>query len=299
MRFRNQKSRLQICDAQQGFTLLELVVVLAILGFLTVMTAQIFTREDNQTRFDSTRATLEEIRTAILGRPGIYTNGQRQFGGYVADMGSLPIVNATTNFQPIHLWTADLDGDPVTPGALPTWTHNPAPNPPNTQVWMGWRGPYLDTPQQGDNILRDGWGNVLNFVVDAPSVGDLTISSSGENSILGDADDITQVIYRTEYQGPVAGRIVGVDASNASNFEVEMYFPVGGQEPTTPHIITGVTDDGYFRFEMDSTSTIGLNGSMDIPIGLRQIAISVGGTLGTERVFAVEPTGNWLGDFEL
>ncbi|MCD4779515.1 MAG: prepilin-type N-terminal cleavage/methylation domain-containing protein [Candidatus Omnitrophica bacterium] len=304
MNFKNKKR----LSNSIGFTLLELVVVLAILGFLTAMTSRIFTNEDDQRRFDETRAQMQEIKKAILGGEGAYANGQRQFAGYVADMGGLPALDAVTN-QPEGLWTDDLDSD-GTPDLL-GWVYNPLPNPPDSMVWMGWRGPYVGTPAlrsgevSGQEKLRDGWGNPLVFD-DTTTPGDLIITSPGANGVINAVDtgfdkDIAMIIKQTEYMAPVAGRVRNFDASTEANVTVTIYFPVSGIEPNPDHTISGVPVDGYFRFERGAAG-VGTNGTRDIPAGVRHIFVSgivSGVSVQRAVVFTVEPTGNWLGDINL
>jgi hypothetical protein len=147
---------------------------------------------------------------------------------------------------------------------------------------MGWRGPYLETPPRGDNILRDGWGNPFVFsVVD----GNMTITSHGADGRpdgTGLSKDVSLVIRRTEYMAPVAGRV-------RSAGKVTIFFPIAGVESS--RTITGLAAGAYFRFE----STAPAPADIDIPVGLRSIAR---GTLLYINIFTVEPTGNWLGMLE-
>jgi len=124
---------------------------------------------------------MEEIKEAIIGKPGLYCNGIRQFTGYVSDMGVLPslfdregnkiefidengnniiddntlndILQGKLIVQPKGLWTRDIDGD-----NLPEWQYYD-----NAKIWAGWRGPYIDPPPDG--ILKDAWGNPFVFII--------------------------------------------------------------------------------------------------------------------------------------
>ena len=298
---------------KKGFTLLEILVVLIILGFFVAMMAKVFTKGDDQRRFDETRIRMEEIKKAILGSEGAYANGQRQFAGYVADMGGLPALDdalddgVATN-QPEGLWTDDLDGGGPD---LPGWVYNPLPNPPDSMAWMGWRGPYIEAPPlrigetSGQEKLRDGWGNPFVFD-DTAAPGDLIITSPGANGVIDAADtgydeDITLTIKQTEYMAPLAGRVKGFDIDTEANVAVTIYFSSGGIEPNPDHVITGVPSDGYFRFENGAVG-VGTNGTKDIPVGLRHILVSgivSGVPVQKQVIFTIEPTGNWLGDVEI
>jgi prepilin-type N-terminal cleavage/methylation domain-containing protein len=145
-----------------GLTLLELVMVLAILAVLTAVAVQSLEGMADQTRFEATQRTLELIRTAIVSE----NTANTPVTGFVADMGRLP-----SSLEELLVPPAD---------AAPFGLHNaPAPFT-NIRVPGGWRGPYLRLPvgsqALGVNLPRDGWGNPLTFVSD--SAGSCTISSA-------------------------------------------------------------------------------------------------------------------------
>lgn len=125
---------------------------------------------------------MEEVKEAIIGHPGLYCNGIRQFTGYVSDLGALPSLYyvdengdmkelpADDNLseilkkcklppQPRELWTRDIDRDgklEIPDGLL--WKYHK-----DGGIWAGWRGPYIEPPPDG--VLRDKWGNPLVFLV--------------------------------------------------------------------------------------------------------------------------------------
>lgn len=162
---------------ERGFSLIEVLVALALLAVLATVVGLSLKQTDDRQAYEQTIATMSAIREAILGKPGLYCNGQRQFTGYAADMGGLPLlVDANGNevsdlmaedgktlafAQPRGLWTRDMNGDGYTTGAVDIpngscWKYYE-----EQQIWAGWRGPYLTPP--ADGVLRDGWGNRLLF----------------------------------------------------------------------------------------------------------------------------------------
>lgn len=298
---------------KKGFSLIELLVVLVILGFFVAMIVQVFTKGDDQRRFDETRIAMDEIEKAILGSKGAYANGQRQFAGYAADMGGLPDLvdengNLHPNGQPKGLWTRDFNGDSDTtdPVDIPDgviWGYQAV-----SKTWMGWRGPYIEKPIlrlgeiSGQEKIRDGWGNPFYFNI---AGGAITIKSYGADGADGGVEfneDISLVIRQTEYMAPVAGRVV--DHSGAANVIVTMYVPVNGSEAPfvipIPPATDGIDASGYFRFEEDGAGHGNGKYDGDIPDGLRSIVITDSGH-GTsiQKVFTVESTGNWLGDIDV
>lgn len=139
---------------KSGFTLLEVLVVLALGVLFASMMAGFSTDFDEQNRFDETRKRMLEIKKALLGGPNTYTNGRRQFTGYIADMGVLPeLVDVrgtredNTDDQPLALWRK---------GRQPEGRYHR-----EYRIWAGWRGPYIEPPV--DDVLRDGWGNPFVF----------------------------------------------------------------------------------------------------------------------------------------
>lgn len=81
---------------QRGFTLLELIVVVSILGMLTALLLPGMARKDDAARRRDTDAAFEAIRQSILGPRGqTGPDGRPYIGGYVGDMGELPRLYAT------------------------------------------------------------------------------------------------------------------------------------------------------------------------------------------------------------
>ncbi len=157
---------------QYGFTLLELVVVLAILAMVTALATREIGHVQDQQRFETAQRGMEDIEAAILGSPeDRLPDGTRVAAGFVADMGRLPRTTGTTQLTLGELWTS--------PGALfdvraavPSNGVAASSEDPEVLVPGGWRGPYIRLPL-GTDILRDGWGN--------PYVSPLDLSPSDPN----------------------------------------------------------------------------------------------------------------------
>ncbi len=191
----------------------------------------------------------------------------------------------------------------------------------DSKIWVGWRGPYIETPPR--DILADAWGNAFVFIPGpdprppiltplippAIQAWDIKIVSYGADNAPGGTEfneDIVLVIRRIEYMAPVAGRVNWSDPPiDSSEVKVIGYFALNGSENRS--VIDRVDNtSGYFRFE-EGTSGNGLNG-LNMPLGLRSVVVWEDdnsnnlpdiGERSESRVFTVEPTGNWLGDIEI
>lgn len=131
------------CSAQvRGFSLLELMLVLLIIGLMAVTTTLLTTGVDDQAKYDDTQRRLAMIKRAIVGDATRTINGEPEISGFVADMGRLPAcIRELVDGKCV-------DSDPTPP----LWALDVA-----SGLWAGWRGPYLDAGTS--SVFRDGWGN--------------------------------------------------------------------------------------------------------------------------------------------
>lgn len=107
----------------KGFTLLELVVVMVVVGILAAVGVPAVLNIRKNAKANATQKELSELKRAIVGDP--------DFRGYVSDFGgALP-----ADFELAHLTDSSSK------------VYNPF-----TQT--GWRGPYFS-----EDVLEDPWGN--------------------------------------------------------------------------------------------------------------------------------------------
>ena len=155
-----------------GFTLIEVIVVIAVISILAAMAVPYAVKIIDQSREEATKKQMEEIHRAIMGDPKGPT------AGYLGDMGALPTLLSQMNTPPAPL--------PQTTGTL--------------GVKYGWYGPYVKIGYSAGAYLVDGWGSPL--VYNSPGAGQIT--SYGPNRALGGGDDI---IYPSSLVVP-SGRLL-------------------------------------------------------------------------------------------
>lgn len=150
---------------QKGFTLLEMVLVLFLIGLLASAGLLFTEGVEDQAKYDETKRRIELIRKAIIGDTTRTINGAPEISGFAADTGRLPACIAELFYldteNPISGVAADLYRSPcdtsnVTDLPLPYWFMNQT-----TGIGFGWRGPYIQTltDRNGEVRFRDGYGN--------------------------------------------------------------------------------------------------------------------------------------------
>ena len=123
---------------QSGFSLVELVIIIVVLGILASVAVPMFGNMINSSKISATKSELESLKRAIVGNPRVVAGGELVDRGYQGDVGTAPAQ------------LADLVTKPVAVASY------------NRITRIGWNGPYIEN-SNGD-YLKNAWGN--NYVYD-------------------------------------------------------------------------------------------------------------------------------------
>ncbi len=176
--------RAHMVSSRSGMTLIELVVVLALLAGLAAMTLTGVGDLGTRARYDETTVRMRLLREAVVG------NGV-EAGRFVRDMGRLPIVHTDTDGVRLEeLWrdqggigygkvTRALDAD------WPEWETFGDSLPAAVELACGWNGPYLMVDDPATARSFDGFGNPWRVAGSAVGATVTNVASLGSDGAAG------------------------------------------------------------------------------------------------------------------
>ena len=126
-----------------GFTLIELMVVISIIGILAALSAGVITMVSKQNKMAATRATIQKLELVL--------------NNYYNDTGLYPPTpeDYTLNADVMSVLTGDLNHDK---------TYDPETG--DIAKSSRWRGPYLPIDRKNTDAtgnLKDLWGNPYRY----------------------------------------------------------------------------------------------------------------------------------------
>jgi len=139
---------------QRGFTLIELILVIIIIGILAGIATMKMTSTIDTAKYEATMAEMDGLARAIVGNPDTYTEGAQGDFGYIGDIGALP---------------PDLDALVFNPG------------------YATWKGPYLSGNFDNTDFRKDAWdmdfiygGTYIRSVGSGSNIDKIIASVTGE-----------------------------------------------------------------------------------------------------------------------
>jgi prepilin-type N-terminal cleavage/methylation domain-containing protein len=202
----------------RGFTLMELLVVLLIIGILSTVALRTIDATRDRSLFDQTTKEMTQLVQAMTGNPDLTFDGRRVDFGFYGDMGRLP--------QDLRELVYNQTGSPY------------------------WRGPYVRQMMGGDtaSYRYDGWGNEYGYT---QATG--TISSLGNGKFpmtVRVADSIVQL-----YNSSISGTISDVDNNppgiKAANISLELHYSSG-----RPTRLGSVSPGGFYEYTLAKGDTV-------------------------------------------
>ena len=194
--------------SRSGFTLMELLVVLLIIGILSTVALRTIDAARDRGLFDQTSAEMDQLVKATMGDPNLLTDGRRTDFGFYGDMGRLPY---------------DLH-ELVVPVSDPRW-----------------RGPYLRLSVGGDTTgyLRDAWGNLYGY---SATTGTINSLGNGKYPMTVRMADSLPLLTTNSISGNITDNLGNPPGDRASTMGVRLYTSSGSA------LVRPVDPGGFYQF---------------------------------------------------
>ncbi len=234
--------------SSSGFTLMEIIVVILIMGIIASVAMRSIDNTLENTKVENTKNEMQQLVYAVAGNPALFANGMRTDFGYVGDVGAMP---------------SNLDALVTDPG-MPTWN-----------------GPYLSNSfaESSDDFKRDAWGNTYTLAsatiqssgggngtltkTIASSVSDLTSNSvvggvtDGAGNPPGDSSSMVSIVLHfPNGSGGYADSVRSVNSSGTFSFN--NIIPIGNHQVSAVYSSTSDTVTAFISVLPGGTSYVNL-----------------------------------------
>ncbi len=189
----------------KAFTLIEVMVVMAIISILAGMLVPSVWRFWESEEIATTQKRLEDLKLAIVGDRSLIQDGVRRSYGFVGDNGELPFGNISAAGGLKYLGSRPASGYPR------------------------WAGSYMKGGFAPSNYTVDSWGRTFTYTLGHVPASEpyryvtAEIRSYGPNGIANDSDDI--VVYIEEKEVTPTNRYKGkipISTASAVNFSADV-----------------------------------------------------------------------------
>lgn len=233
-------------NSEDAFTLIEFLMVLALLGILATLSINLITNTLNESRYAATQKKLLLVRKALVGDVDLRFGQKRSDFGYLGDVGAIP--SAAQGL-------AALITNPGVPVA--GWSMNAT-----ARIGMGWSGPYLKSDDSDSFVTQDDWGSAFVY---SPSANPPTVVSLGADRAVGGTGynaDLTMQLPINTRLATVHGFILQNGLQWSGNAEIELNVPNGSGVLQQITVSITAADKGYFTFS-------------NVPMGVRSATVYV------------------------
>lgn len=211
---------------RRGFTLIEIIIVLAVLAVLLGMLTPMVLRSVQSSSEDATRQDVERIFKAIVGDP------QKENFGYLGDMGRLPTTLSELVARGSQPAFHTADGAVEHVGG----------------VGSGWRGPYLTGQFETSDLFKDPWGQPFSYTNTGPTAGQI-VSGGPDGSVATTEDNLVfPVQVPVQTTGTLLVTAIVNDIPQPAGVTVEVFSINNGELGTAVTKTTASDGKVPFRF---------------------------------------------------
>lgn len=176
--------------SQSGFTLIELVIIMMVVGIIASVATMNLSETVDSAQYEQTKKELDALAIAIAGDPAAYSSGAQADFGYVGDVGSLPpsLTDLVTN-----------------PG------------------YATWDGPYIEIGNSPNDYRTDAWGaayvytdTLLRSTGSGSQIDKLIASSKADllaNTVSGVLTDASMAVPGQIYKDSVTIQLLHADGA--------------------------------------------------------------------------------------